>query len=183
MSDKIRREGALIRALGIIALTILVLAGVAGAAPFAYVTSKGIDTGTVFVIDTATDNLKAVIPVEGWAGEAAINPAGKKVYVTDSSGFSTNVFVINTATNTVDAVVDVGGYPLGVAVNPTGSRVYVTNRYSRVDNSNNISIIDTATNSVVDTISAGLSTYNVAFTPDGGKNLCYEQSQQHYFCN
>ncbi|HOW15487.1 beta-propeller fold lactonase family protein [Methanosarcina sp.] len=70
-----------------------------------------------------------MIPVEGWAGEAAINPAGTKVYVTNSSGFSTNVFVIDTATNTVEAVADVGDYPRKVAVNPKGARVYVTNKF------------------------------------------------------
>lgn len=172
--NKVRRQHTLIRAFGITALAILVLVGVVGAAPFAYVTSIGIDTGTVFVIDTATDNLTAVVPVEGWAGEAAINPAGTKVYVTDSSGFSTNIFVIDTATNKVDAVVDVGGYPVGVAVNPKGSRVYVTKRYSRVDDdSNNVSVINTvigsSTNTVMDPVNLGLSTYNIAFSPDGKK--------------
>ncbi len=171
--NKARREHTIIRTLRITILVVLVLVGVAGAAPFAYVTSIGIDTGTVFVIDTATDNLTALVPVEGWAGEAAINPAGTKVYVTDSSG-STNVFVIDTKTNTVDAVVDVGGYPRGIAVNPKGSRVYVTKRYSRVDDdSNNVSVINvvigTSTNTVMDPVNLGLSTYNIAFTPDGKK--------------
>lgn len=66
MSNKARREDSLIRALGITVFAILILVGVVGAAPFAYVTSLGVDTGTVFVIDTATNNLKAVVPVEGW---------------------------------------------------------------------------------------------------------------------
>jgi YVTN family beta-propeller protein len=111
-TNEVRRQHILTRVLGITTLVILILVSIAGAAPFAYVTSIGVHTGTVFVIDTATDNLKTVVPVEGWAGEAAITPAGTKVYVTDSSEFSTNIFVIDTATNTVDAVVDVGGYPL-----------------------------------------------------------------------
>ncbi len=174
ISNKARRGDALTKTLGITALAILILIGVAGAAPFAYVTSIGIDTGTVFVIDTATNNLTAVVPIEGWAGEAAINPAGTKVYVTDSSGFSTTVSVIDTKTNTVETVVDVGGYPLGVAVNPKGSRVYVTVRDSIVDNkSSNISVINTvigtSTNTVMDPVNVGLSTYHVAFTPDGEK--------------
>jgi YVTN family beta-propeller protein len=172
MSNKALKGHTIIRSWGITTLAILILMRVAGAAPFAYVTTIGIDTGTVFVIDTATDNVTAVVPIEGWAGEAAINPAGTKVYVTDSSGFSTNVFVIDTATNMVDAVVDVGGYPRKVAVNPKGSRVYVTNRYSRVDdNSNNVSVINTvigtSTNTVMDPVNMGLSTYDIAFSPDG----------------
>ncbi|MDY9927977.1 YncE family protein [Methanosarcina sp.] len=174
MSNKARREYILMRVFGITVFAILILVSVTGAAPFAYVTSIGVDTGTVFVIDTATDNLTAVVPVEGWAGGAAVNPFGTKVYIADSSGFSTNVFVIDTATNTVDAVVDVGGYPRRVSVNPKGSRVYVTNRYSRVDdNSNNVSVINTvigtSTNTVMDPVNMGLSTYDVAFSPDGEK--------------
>ncbi|AKB54495.1 hypothetical protein A9239_09645 [Methanosarcina sp. A14] len=39
--DKIHREHTLIRVLGITSLTILILAGVASAAPFAYVTNLG----------------------------------------------------------------------------------------------------------------------------------------------
>ena len=69
MSNKARREDTLIRAFGITALAILILVGVAGAAPFAYVTSLGVDTGTVFVIDTATNNVTAVVPVGGWPEE------------------------------------------------------------------------------------------------------------------
>ena len=42
MSNKARRENTLIRALGITGLAILILVGVAGAAPFAYVTSLGV---------------------------------------------------------------------------------------------------------------------------------------------
>lgn len=172
--NKVRRQHILIRALRITAFAILTLVSVAGAAPFAYVTSIGIDTGTVFVIDTATDNLTAVVPIEGWAGEAAINPAGTKVYVTDISGISTTISIIDTATNTVDAVVDVGSYPRKITVNPKGSRVYVTNRYSRVDdNSNNVSVVNTvigtSTNTVMDPINMGLSTYDIAFSPDGKK--------------
>ncbi|MDD4523832.1 MAG: YncE family protein, partial [Methanosarcina sp.] len=54
ISNKARRGDALTKTLGIMVLVILILVGAAGAAPFAYVTSLGVDVGTVFVIDTAT---------------------------------------------------------------------------------------------------------------------------------
>jgi YVTN family beta-propeller protein len=76
------------------------------------VTSLGVDTGTVFVIDTATNNVTAVVPVGGWPAGAAVNPAGTKVYVA-TPGFNTTVSIIDTATNTVDTAVDVGGSYLG----------------------------------------------------------------------
>ncbi|HOW15486.1 hypothetical protein [Methanosarcina sp.] len=50
MSNKLRREDIFIKTFRISALAILILMSIAGAAPFAYVTSIGIDTGTVFVI-------------------------------------------------------------------------------------------------------------------------------------
>jgi YVTN family beta-propeller protein len=99
MSNKARREGTLIRVLGITSLTILMLMDVTGAAPFAYVTSLGVDTGTVFVIDTATDNVTAVVPVGGWPAGVSVNPTGTKVYV--ATGLDPTVSVIDTATNTV----------------------------------------------------------------------------------
>ena len=109
-------------------LAILILAGIAGSAPFAYVTSLGnyIDTGTVYVIDTATNNITAMVHVGGWPGAVAVNPAGTKLYVADSGFSSTTVPVIDTATNTVSAKVNIRGNSWGVAVNPTGSKVYVT---------------------------------------------------------
>ncbi|AKB76997.1 hypothetical protein MSHOH_0514 [Methanosarcina horonobensis HB-1 = JCM 15518] len=42
-------------------LAVFVLVSIAGAAPFAYVTTIGIDTGTVFVIDTATNTVTATV--------------------------------------------------------------------------------------------------------------------------
>lgn len=107
--NKSRRGDIIIRALGITVLVILILVSVAGAASFAYVTSPGIDTGTVFVIDTETDNLTAVVPVEGWPRDVAVNSAGTKVYVA-TPGFDPTISVIDTATNTVSATVDVEGY-------------------------------------------------------------------------
>ncbi len=81
MSNKICRKNILLRTFGIMVLAVLILAGAACAAPFAYVASLGVDTGTVFVIDTATDNLTAVMPVGGWPEGVAVNSAGTKVYV------------------------------------------------------------------------------------------------------
>jgi len=88
-----------------------------------------VPTPTVAVIDTATNNLKAVVPVEGWPRDIVINLAGTKVYVATPGISTTTVSVIDTATNTVSATVDVGGgYPMQVAVNPAGTKVYVTDR-------------------------------------------------------
>ncbi|MCO5382998.1 MAG: YncE family protein [Methanosarcina barkeri] len=170
MSNKARRGHTLIRAFGIMALAILILVGIAGAAPFAYVTSPGVDTGTVFVIDTATNNVTTLIPVGEWPREAAVNSAGTKVYVAKPGITNNTVCVIDTATNTISALVDVGVYPLGVAVNPTGSRVYVTDRDSTTISVIN-TVIGTSTNTVMAPINVGMSSYDVEVTPDGKKSM------------
>lgn len=105
--NKAHRGDIFIRALGIMVLAVLILAGAACAAPFAYITSLGVDTGTVFVIDTATDNVTAVVPVGGWPAGVAVNSAGTKVYV--ATGFDPTVSIIDTATNTVSTTVNTGG--------------------------------------------------------------------------
>ncbi|AKB37985.1 hypothetical protein MSSAC_3395 [Methanosarcina siciliae C2J] len=179
ISNKAYRRYTFIRAFGITALLILILIGVAGAAPFAYVTNLGdydqrgyyydtnyngtLPTHNVAVIDTATNNVTARVPVEGWPRDIAVNPAGTKVYVA-TPGFGPTISVIDIATNKVSATVNVGGYPMQVAVNPAGTKVYVTDR-----DSTNISVIDTATNTLMEQINVGMITRNVVIRPDGKK--------------
>lgn len=173
MSNKSRRGYILIRTFRVTVLTILVLAGVAGSAPFAYVTNMGDyhnDTNhnpNVAVIDTATNNITARVPLGGgWPVGVAVNPAGTKVYVVDSPMSVSTVYVIDTATNTVSAQVNIGSsYPSRITINPAGTRVYVTKQH---DNTN-ISVINTATNILMAPIIVGPSTYDIAFTPDGKK--------------
>ncbi len=103
----------------------------------AYVTDSGRSTsstrpaqgGNVFVIDTATGKVSAVITVGGWPDGVAITPDGKYAYVA-SSDPSTGpappepldrhgtVSVIDTATGKVSAVIDVGSQAGGVAICP-----------------------------------------------------------------
>ncbi len=89
------------------------------AAPYAYVTNFG--SGTVSVIDTATDQVTATIPVGVHLMGVAASPDGSRVYVTNNG--SDTVSVIDTATDRVTATIPVGFEPVGVAVSPNGSRV------------------------------------------------------------
>ena len=75
--DKARREYTLIMALGVI-LTFLMLVGMAGAVPFAYVVNSG--DNTVSVIDTATDTVTATVPVGEFPMGVAVSPDESKVY-------------------------------------------------------------------------------------------------------
>src|SRR5258708_11574234 len=114
-----------------------------------YVTNSITFTGTVSVIDAATNTVSATIPVGPCPGGVAVSPDGTKVYVTI---FSNAVSVIDTATNTVSATIPLGPPgtdPIGVAVSRDGSRVYVANL------SGTVSVIDAATNTVGATIPLG----------------------------
>jgi YVTN family beta-propeller protein len=157
-SNKANRECNIIYTFGIATLSILILAGVAGASPFAYITN--LESNNVSVIDTATDTVKATVNVGTEPFGVAVSSDGTRVYVTNCMGNS--VSVIDATKNKLIGTVRVGSYPEGVAVNPDGTKVYVVNAAS-----NTISVIDTATNEVTATVPVGNLPVDVAITPDG----------------
>lgn len=188
--DKARREYTLIMALGVI-LTFLMLVGMAGAVPFAYVVNSGDDT--VSVIDTATDTVTATVPVGEFPMGVAVSPDESKVYVTNygsganlcsNDGLSTatevgtTVSVIDAATNTVVDTITVGKHPYDVVVSPDSKKVYVTNAGDAT-----VSVINAVTNTVSDTISnIGELPYSnpmhIVITPDG--STIYVQTRQTF---
>ncbi len=125
-----------------------VLATASWAAPNAYVANSG--SGTVSVIDTATDAVVATVTVGTSPDGVAVSPDGSRVYVANLG--SGTVSVIDTATDTVAGTVNVGTFPVGVAVSPDGSQVYVAD-----DVGNTVSVIDTATDTVAATVAVGTS--------------------------
>ena len=126
-------------------------------------------SGTVSVIDTATNTVVATIPVGPIPFAPigiAITPDGTRVYVTNAGDpfnvANGTVAVIDTATNTVVATIPVGILPEAVAITPDGTRAYVANTASST-----ASVIDIATNTVVATVAGLLDPLGVAITPDG----------------
>jgi YVTN family beta-propeller protein len=122
----------------------------------AYVTNEG--SGTVSVIDTATNSVVASVNIGSEPTDNAISPDGKHVYA--SNNLSGTVSVIDTATNSVTATINVGANPYGVVVSPDGSHAYVATY------SGNVEIIDTATNSVTGSIAVGPAV-GIAISSDG----------------
>jgi YVTN family beta-propeller protein len=141
------------------AAVILILASIAGAAPFAYVANEA--GNTVSVIDTSTNTVVGR-PIAGENGLAgiAITPNGAYAYVTNSNyGGSGSVSVIDTATNTiVGSPIPVGFFPYGIAITPNGAYAYVTNV-----NGNSVSVIDTSTNTVVVSPTISLNSQRLIF--------------------
>jgi YVTN family beta-propeller protein len=120
-------------------------------------------SGTVSVIDTATNTVTFVISLGGPLGQLALTPDGTQLYVANNvlgSGHNT-VSVINTKTRTVSATLDVSG-AYYLTVTPDGKSVWVPNGAGIV-------IIDTATNQISSTVSTNSSTLpeELVFSPDG----------------
>src|SRR5690606_28556963 len=108
------------------------------------------NSGSISVIDTATNAVTATVKVEGAPSGVAFNPEGTKAYVTDNGKYFSNVSVIDVSTNKVTATIPVGPNPVGVADTPDGTKVYVA-----ITHCNTVSVIDTATNTVTATMLVG----------------------------
>jgi YVTN family beta-propeller protein len=144
------------------------IANIADAAPFAYVTNAGTGTGTdtVSVIDTASNSIVATVPILGLNGAVvpthpygvAVSPAGNRVYVSAQLTKTVSVIDSSSTNNTVIATIDNGGLePGGLAVSPAGSRLLVAN-----DKTTSINVYNTsAPYNLVTTIS---DTSNNSFT-------------------
>jgi len=136
------------------------------AAPYVYVTNFGSSSpgprATVSVIDAATDEVVADIPVGPFPEGVTVSPDGRTVYVANFD--STTLSVIDAATNTVRATIDGFVGPEGIAVSPDGQRLYVTN----FTFPGKISVVDANTYEIVHTIDVGLFVPSaLAISPDG----------------
>src|SRR5882762_9932956 len=123
-------------------------------------------SNSVAVIDTSTDQVATIIPVQFQPLAVAITPDGAFAYVTNSGWpiGSNSVSVIDAASNTVVATIPVGSFPVAVAITPNGAVAYVANL-----NSNSVSVISTVTNTVTTTVPLGFGTgpWGLAITPNG----------------
>ena len=135
----------------------------------AYVTNT---SGTVSVIDTATNTVVATIPVGIFPSGVAITPDGTRAYV---ANILNSISVIDTATNTVLVTIPSGQFPTGLAITPDGTRAYVVNQFVTNQGDNTVSVIDIMTNTIVATIPVGLGAFEVAITPDGTRTYVPHQ--------
>jgi YVTN family beta-propeller protein len=120
-------------------------------------------TGTVSVINTATNKVTAAIPVGGFPFGVAVSPDGRRVYVANEGPPSQTVSVIDTATNKVIANIGTRG-SVGIAASQDGRRVYAANTGDQT-----VSVIDATTNTLIANVPVGLFPYGVAVTPDSRK--------------
>jgi YVTN family beta-propeller protein/autotransporter-associated beta strand protein len=144
---------------------------------YVYVTNNG--SGTISVIDTASQTAVGSINVAPGPIGVAATPNASLVYATSPGMIFSNfdgktVSVINEGTNALVGSLTSGTAPIGVTFTPDGAQAYVAN-----SGSNSVSVINTATNVVALSIPVGNSPTGVALTPNGQYVYVTNQNQNN----
>ena len=130
-----------------------------------YVVNAQDTTGTVTVIDGATNTTTTVIvgtTSDTFGAAIAVNPVTNKIYVTDSA---TNTITVIDGITRATTTVTVGMTPVAIAVNPITNKIYVVNAQ---DTTGTVTVIDGATNAT-STVTVGST--NVSLGTAIGVNL------------
>ena len=144
-------------------------------------------TGSVSVINTATNTVSTTIQVGMNPVAIAITPDGSKIFVVNSysqkaqldpTSTTGTISVISTSTNTVTATINTGFDPFGIAISPDGTKAFILND---VDLANlnvssgsstpslvgDVTIIDTSNYVETPPIDVGMGPDAIAISPDG----------------
>ena len=139
------------------ALALIACAYVA-AAPVAFVPNEG--SGTVSVIDTATDRVASTITTGGKPRGIAIAPDGKRLYVSDQTANGLAVFDVGT--NAAPVRVSLGDSPEGIYLSPDGRRLAAA-----IEENNQVLIVDTATLAIGNRVAMrGRNPEHAVWSPD-----------------
>ena len=131
----------------------------ARAAPMAYVPNEG--SGTLSIIDTATDEVVAEVPVGKKPRGTVVSADGRTAYVSDQP--NNRLVLIDLARRSTQGTVELGESPEGVGISPDGRWVVAA-----VEESNQVAFIDTATNrKAFDVTVKGHNPEHAVFAPDG----------------
>ena len=123
---------------------------------------SGVCSGSLLVLDTASNQLANIVPVGNEIFGVATTRDGKHVYIADQAGSSWDM---DTSTYNVTSVPSAFGSQVP-AITPDNSKVYITGAYGLV------SAINTTNDALISTFPVGFGQtlpYFVAFTPDGKK--------------
>lgn len=124
---------------------------------FAYAALQG--GRGVAVVDVASNELLATVPLESEALNLVVSPDGRRVYATTVLGA---LHVIDTWTRESVARLDVGGAANGLALSPDGRRLYVSSR-----DAGTVTAVNLRTNAVAATYRVGGRPQSIAVSPDG----------------
>nr|WP_068498698.1 S-layer homology domain-containing protein [Paenibacillus kribbensis] len=123
-----------------------------------FVTNRA--SGTVSVINPATDTVVGTITVGSQPHGVAFNSDGSKAYVANMSG--NTLSVINTATLTVTGTISVLSRPVAMVV--AGQKLYLTQ-----SGANKVAVVDFTNDTITSQITVGTSPYGLSVNPAGTK--------------
>ena len=136
----------------------LLACGPAVAAPVAYVPNEG--SGTVSVIDTATDRVTSTITTGGKPRGIAIAPDGKRLYVSDQTANGLAIFDVGTGGAPVR--VSLGDSPEGIYLSSDGGRLAAA-----IEENNQVLIVDTASLAIAKRVAMrGKKPEHAVWSPD-----------------
>lgn len=116
---------------------------------------------TVTVVNTATNQVSATVPVGNGPEELAISPDGTRLWVGNT--VANSITVIDTATNSTVKTLPVATGVGFIALSPDGQLAYVSDLTSL----NTVSVFNTATYAKVGTITVGQQPGGIALSADG----------------
>ncbi len=119
-------------------------------------------TGTVEVMDTASQSITATLSVGPRPYRILLSPDGRRAYTNNLADGT--VSVIDLATASTVATTQVGPEPTGLAVSPDGRLVYTTGLHSGV-----LSALDAATGVLRGSVGLGGATREVVVSRDGAR--------------
>lgn len=117
-------------------------------------------SNSVMVIDAASGQVTAEIPVGKRPFAAALSPDGGTLYVTNR--LADSLSVIDTRSAQVRATIATGHEPHGVLTDASGRHIYVFNC-----GDDTVSVIDAAQLSEITRLAGGRGPWNAALSPDG----------------
>ncbi len=127
-----------------------------------YVACEASDS--VIVVDLATREKLAEIPVGGNPADVTFSPDGRRAFV--SNRLDDTVSVIDAAARRVTVTLRVGDEPHGLLTDRAGKLLYVLNT-----SSDDISVFEAATLTWVKNLSAGRGPWSLALSPAGDRIL------------
>ena len=129
------------------------------AAPFAYVPNE--KSGTISIIDTATDTVVGDMPAGTKPRGLAVSHDGKELYVSDQP--NNELVIVDLEKRVPVGQIDLGESPEGVGISPDGKWIIAASEIS-----NSISFIDGKTKKKVFSVKTqGKNPEHAVFSPDG----------------
>ena len=123
-------------------------------------------SGTVSIIDAATDRISGSVTVPQPPQYVAISPDGTRAYVTlnDPARKVNDVVVVAVATREVAATIPVGHTLYTLAISPDGGTLFVPDHAS-----SRVFAVDTVTNHVIGSFGVPVAPHGAAFTTNGNQ--------------